>query len=75
MISMAPKDCDVLKFLWLKDDFQENTEIVRLRFTTVVFVVSPSPLLLNATIQHHIEKYQTSHPELVKVLEAIYICG
>ena len=74
MISVAPKDRDVLRFLWLKDAFQENSEIVKLRFTRVVFGVSPSPFLLNATIRHHIEKYQISHPELVKVLmQSIYV--
>ena len=74
MISVAPKDRDVLRFLWLKDPFQEDSEIVKLRFTRVVFGVSPSPFLLNATIRHHIEKYQISHQELVKVLmQAIYV--
>ena len=34
----------------------------------MVFEVSPSSFLLNATIQHHLIKYQDSHPELVKVL-------
>lgn len=71
MTSMVPKDHDILRFLWLRDAFQE---IVKLRFTRVVFGVSPSPFLLNATIQHHIEKYQISHPELVKVLmQSIYV--
>ena len=74
MISMSPKDRDVLRFLWLKDTFQEESEIVKLRFTRVVFGVSPSPFLLNATIQHHVEQYQSSHPELVKVLmQSIYV--
>jgi hypothetical protein len=74
MISIAPKDRDVLRFLWLKDAFQEESEIVKLRFTRVVFGVSPSPFLLNATIQHHIDKYQNSHPELVKVLmQSMYV--
>ena len=80
MISMAPKDRDVLRFLWLKDAFQENPDIVKLRFTRVVFGVSPSPFLLNATIKHHLEKYVISHPELVKILtQSIYVddavCG
>ena len=74
MISIAPKDREVLRFLWLKDVFQEESEIIKLRFTRVVFGVSPSPFLLNATIQHHIEKYQISHPEVVKILmQSIYV--
>ena len=74
MISVAPKDRDVLRFLWLRNAFQDEIEIVKLRFTRVIFGVSSSPFLLNATIQHHIEKFRSSHPELVKVLmESIYV--
>ena len=74
MISMSPKDRDTLRFLWFKDAFKEGSDIVKLRFTRVVFGVSPSPFLLNATIQHHLNKYHTSHPELVKILtRSIYV--
>ena len=74
MISVAPNDRDVLRFLWLNDVFQENPDIVKLRFTRVVFGVSPSPFLLNAMIKHHLEKYSISHPELVKILtQSIYV--
>lgn len=55
MISMVPKDRNVLRFLWLKDVFQ-------------VFDISPSPFLLNAIIKHHLDKYLVSHPELVQIL-------
>ena len=76
MISVAPKDPDVLRFLWLRDALQDESGIVKLRFTRVVFGVSSSPFLLNATIRHHIEKFQISHPDLMKVLmESIYVDG
>ena len=68
MIVMAPKDCDVLRFLWVKDTFQEEPLIVKLRFTRVVFGVLSSPFLLNTTLQYHIQKYRASHPELVNIL-------
>ena len=68
MISVSTKDRDIVQFLWLKDAFQEESEIVKLQFTRVVFRVSSIPFLLNATIRRHIERYRTSHPELVKVL-------
>ena len=33
MISVNPKDNDVLRFLWVKDPFSSEPEIVVLRFT------------------------------------------
>ena len=68
MISMAEKDRDVLRFLWLQDVSAEQPEVIELRFTRVMFGVLSSPFLLNATIRHHLEKYNQTHPDLVKKL-------
>ena len=51
MISVDPKDRDVLRFLWVKNVKSEEPEIVILRFARVVFGVTSSPFLLNATIR------------------------
>ena len=80
MISVNPKDRDVLRFLWVKDPFSSEPEIVVLRFSRVVFGVSASPFLLNATIKHHIEGHAASQPEVVRLLaQSIYVddvvCG
>ena len=56
MVGMAEEDRDVLRFLWVDDINKPSPEIVVLRFTRVVFGVSSSPFLLNATIKHHIER-------------------
>ena len=50
-------------------------EVQTLKFTRVVFGVSLSPsFLLNATIRHHLKKYTSTHPELVKsISESIYV--
>ncbi|GBM01675.1 hypothetical protein AVEN_271930-1 [Araneus ventricosus] len=58
-IRLRTEDTDVLRFLWL-----ENTgcsEIRIYRHCRVVFGVSSSPFLLNATISYHLEreKFQT----------------
>ena len=55
-------------------------EIVVLRFSRVVFGISASPFLLNATIKHHIEGHAASQPEVVRLLaQSIYVddvvCG
>ena len=56
MISVAEHDRDVLRFLWVDDIEKYPPEICTLRFTRVVFGVSSSPFLLNATIKYHLEQ-------------------
>ena len=74
MITMAPEDRNVLHFLWVDDISKQVSEVVVLRFTRVVFGVSSSPFLLNATIRHHMENYSTAFPEFVKTfLKSIYV--
>lgn len=57
MISVAESDRDALRFLWIRDVNGPLTDIIVMRYTRVVFGVSASPFLLNATIDHHIKKY------------------
>ena len=74
MVGMIEEDRDVLRFLWVDDIDKFSPEIVVLRFTRVVFGVSSSPFLLNATIKHHIEQYKEADPEFVeKFLRSIYV--
>ena len=68
MISVAEQDRDALRFLWVDDIARDSPEILKLRFTRVVFGVSSSPFLLNATIKHHLEKFSNSHPDVVSTL-------
>ena len=74
MVSVEEKDRDALRFLWVHN-VQENPPRVRpLRFTRVVFGVSSSPFLLNATIRHHLEHYRESHPDLIQLLlDSFYV--
>ena len=65
MISIAEEDRDVLRFLWLEDIKNELPRIQVLRFTRVVFGLSLSSFLLNATIKHHIQSYQTRDPQFL----------
>ena len=64
----------MLRFLWVDAIAKPSPEIVVLRFTRVVFGVSSSPFLLNATVKHHIERYKEADPEFVeKFLRSIYV--
>ena len=74
MVSVQESDRDVLRFLWFDDVHSENRKMIFLRFTRVVFGVSCSPFLLNATLRHHLDKYVTSHPETVaKLTASLYV--
>ena len=74
MVGIAKKDRDVLRFLWFDDVFSDQPNLVQLRFTRVVFGVSSSPFLLNATIRYHLEQYREIQPMLVeKLSKAAYV--
>ena len=67
-LSVAPGDRDALHFLWIDDIKKEQPRVTTFRFTRVVFGISASPFLLNATIKHHIEKYTEKNPQFVNLL-------
>lgn len=74
MVSVAKKDRNVLRFLWFEDPFADQLDMIELRFTRVVFGVSSSPFLLNATIRHHLEQYEQTQPDLMKKLSrSLYV--
>ena len=68
MVSISEQDRDVLRFLWVDDIKKDPPEACAFRFTCVVFGVSSSPFLLNATIHHHLEKHKLAFPNTVKIL-------
>ena len=74
MIAVAPEDRDVLRFLWVDNVDKQVPDIVTFRFTRVMFGVSSSPFLLNATIRHHMDRYSKVHPQFVETfLRSIYV--
>ena len=74
MIHVAESDRDALRFLWVDDIHSPNPKIIQLRFTRVVFGVSSSPFLLNATVKHHIERYKKEDPSFVETIQnSIYV--
>ncbi len=74
MVSVSKKDRDVLRFLWIGDLTSDEPPVHVFRFTRVTFGVTSSPFLLNATIEHHLNKFSSSFPELVEQLKrSIYV--
>ena len=73
-IELCDEQRDLLRFIWFKDpvniDFNvfENNEIIEYRLCRVIMGATPSPFLLSATLQHHIESYKELDPEFVKKL-------
>ena len=74
MVSVKEGDRDALRFLWVHSVEEDPPRIRSLRFTRVVFGVTSSPFLLNATIRHHLERYREAHPHLVQLmLDSFYV--
>ena len=74
MISIAPCDRDALRFLWFDDVTRDNPTEVVYRFCRLVFGITPSPFLLNATIEQHLSRYARKDSELArKLLKSLYV--
>ena len=54
--ALQPKERDVTRFLWLRDIKQRAlpNNLVTYQFTRIPFGIISSPLLLGATIKHHL---------------------
>ena len=74
MVSIEDADRDVLQFIWVDDFSKESPELRVYRFTRVVFGVSSSPFLLNATTRFHLEKSLETHESIVhQLLYSTYV--
>ena len=74
MISVCPKDRDALCFLWVDNIHERTPKVLTFCFTCVVFGVSSSPFLFNATIRHYLKRCNNIHPEFVqKFLRSVYV--
>ena len=74
MITIDNSDRDVLRFIWIDDIEKDKPELQVFRFTRVVFGVSSSPFLLNATIKFHLERYLETNEAIVRrLLQYTYV--
>jgi len=64
----------MLRFLWLKEPFNEDSDIIELRFTRLVFGLKPSPAILGTILAKHVQKFQATYPRIVDVMEqSLYV--
>ena len=63
-ISIQENQRNMLRFLWLKDRYVLDSEVVQLQFCRLVFGLRPSPSILGATLTHHLDAHGDSHAEL-----------
>ena len=73
-VEVKPEDRNLLRFLWIDDVNSLNPEIIKLRFTRLVFGLVCSPFILNVTLRNHLSKYENIDPEFVStVIKALYV--
>ncbi|GFQ93277.1 uncharacterized protein TNCT_646701 [Trichonephila clavata] len=68
MLSVAPKDRDYLRFY-----FPGNEKQLVYTHCRVVFGVSSSPYLLNASIMHLLENCSPEYKEVAQKLKSFYV--
>ncbi len=74
MVGIPKYDRDLLRFLWLKNPNDANSNIEQFRFTRLVFGLRSSPAVLGAVISHHLTLHKESHPEVVDLIEkSLYV--
>ncbi|GFX59555.1 integrase catalytic domain-containing protein [Trichonephila clavipes] len=70
-ICLANEHKDAIGFLWSDDEpcVHKRPKLQVYRFSRVNFGVSSSPILLAATIRHHVEKCKHEFPDTVEILD------
>jgi len=67
-IVIEENDRDYLRFLWFDDIHKARPEIVEYRFARLVFGLTPSPAILNGTIQSHLTRFLLTEPNMSRLL-------
>ena len=74
MIGITAEDRDKLRFLWFKDATTGDTTVTQFRFKRLVFGLRPSPSILGATLNYHLDQYTETKPDIVnKLKESLFV--
>ena len=58
-IQLDEEVCDFISFLWPTDPKDPASQFQAYRFTVIPFGLMSSPFILNATVLHHLDQYET----------------
>ena len=72
-ICIKQSERDFLRFFWVDDPFKENPTIISYRFCRVLFGLTCSPFLLNATLREHFRKYLRADDPLYEMIVSILV--
>ena len=80
MIGIAPEDRDKLRFLWLRDPFNLESDLIQICFTKLMFGLRPSPAILGSVISHHLSKCKSANQANINTIQdSLYVddlvCG
>ena len=74
MIGINKSDRDMLRFIWISDPSNLDSDILHFRFTRLVFGLRPSPAILGSILAHHLNSYTDLYPELIQMIEeSLYV--
>ncbi|XP_065182497.1 uncharacterized protein LOC135813325 [Sycon ciliatum] len=74
MLNVCEHDRNALRFLWWDRPFSSERQVQVYRFARVMFGLTSSPFLLNATLKHHLEQYRQEDPEFVdEISRSMYV--
>ena len=60
-VQLHEDDRDFNRFLWLSDPTNPNSELQVYRFKVVLFGATSSPFMLNATLHHHLQQFESPY--------------
>ena len=74
LLAVENSDSDVLRFLWYCDINERSSAPAVYRFLRIVFGVTKGLFILNATLKHHLNRYEQTDSEITKnLLNSLYV--
>ena len=70
-VGLQEEDRDYTRFLWPKNPNDSQSELITYRFRSVLFGATSSPFLLQATLNHHLDKSKS--PQAKRIRESLYV--